>query len=70
MKGLIIALLALSLSGCAQWNKLSDPEKAAIIVSTAIVIGASVIADSNDKNIHRTCVSTRSIQTGCGDVDL
>ena len=67
----IIIIAALALSGCAQWNQLSEGEKTAVIVSGAILVGANLIKNSNgDTIINKTCVSTQSIKTGCGDVDL
>lgn len=73
MKKLLVIIAALALSGCAQWNELSDQEKAAWIVSGAILVGVNVLKNTDgDTTVieNKTCVSTRSIQTGCGNVDL
>jgi hypothetical protein len=51
------------LSGCAQWNGLSDGEKTGIIVGGAILVGANIIKNSEDP--VNNCISTRSIKTGC-----
>jgi len=50
MKKIIVLMFALaSLSGCASWDRLSDPEKAAIIVAgTLLVVGAVVANNSGD----------------------
>lgn len=70
MKKLIVLLAALALSGCAHWNELSEGEKAGIIIGTTILVGASIIKNSNEDLINKTCVSTQSIRTGCGNVRL
>lgn len=61
----IIIIATLALSGCAQWNELSDGEKTAVIVSGAILIGANIIKNSNDTTVVNNCISTQSIRTGC-----
>lgn len=66
----IIALIAtLSLSGCAQWNKLSEGEKTAVIVSGAILVAANIIKNSDETVISNNynCVSTKSLKTGCSE---
>jgi hypothetical protein len=60
---MLFALLALALSGCAQWNQLSDGEKAGIIIGTSVLVGASII--KNSEGDVNNCISTRSIRTGC-----
>lgn len=70
MKKIIVLIAALALSGCAQWNQLSEGEKVGIVVGTSILIGASIIKNSQDPDINKVCVSTRSIETGCGNARL
>ena len=70
MNRLLLLLTILGLSGCAQWNELSEGEKVGVIVGTTVLIGASIIANSQDSHPNKICISTRSVQTGCGDVDL
>lgn len=67
---LILVGILFGLSGCAQWNQLSDPEKAAVIVSGAIVVGVAVMRNSSDDTTTQNCISTRSIRTGCGSFPL
>ena len=64
---LIISLIAVfALSGCAQWNKLSDTEKTAYVVSGSILVGAMLIRNGQgDSYTINNCVSTKSIRTGC-----
>ena len=68
MKKLVVLLMALSLTGCAQWKELSDQEKTAYIVAGAILFGANIVKNSNDTVINNNCISTRSIKTGCEDI--
>lgn len=68
MKKLVVLLMALSLTGCAQWKELSDQEKTAYIVAGAILVGANIVKNSNDTVINNNCISTRSIKTGCEDI--
>ena len=62
---LIFALLALSLSGCAQWDTLSEGETAGVIVGATVVAGALIIRNGQDNQVYN-CISTRSLETGCG----
>jgi len=64
MKIAIALLAAFLLSGCAQWNKLSNEEKGAVIIGTTVVVGAMIIKNSQPTHIHN-CISTRSLETGC-----
>lgn len=57
-------LLAFTLSGCAQWNELSDGEKVAYTVSGAVLVGALIIRNGQG-DTNNVCVSTKSIRTGC-----
>lgn len=66
LKGILLACLCLS--GCAQWNELSEGEKTALIVSGAIIVGANIIKNSQDTTVINNCISTQSIKTGCDDI--
>ena len=74
MKKIIVLVAALMLSGCAgmkhHWDQLEPAEKVVVGVGTAVVVGAWIIRNGESDIINKTCVSTRSIQTGCGDVSL
>jgi hypothetical protein len=67
MKRILILGAALVLAGCAQWNELSDGEKTGIIIGTSVLVGASIIKNSMQDDSDRICISTRSVETGCGD---
>jgi hypothetical protein len=67
MKVFVAIIAALSLSGCAQWNKLSEGEKVALAVSGAILVGANIIKNSEGDVINNNCVSTKSLKTGCSE---
>lgn len=64
MRKVLLVLSILTLSGCAQWNQLSDQEKAAVIVGGAVLVGANLISNTQSTHVHN-CISTRSLETGC-----
>ncbi len=68
-KFILIACMFL-LSGCSHWNQLSEGEKVSIVVGTAVIVGAVIIKNGVSNDINKICISTRSIQTGCGDARL
>jgi uncharacterized lipoprotein YmbA len=67
MKRLLLILAAFSLTGCAAWEKMSDDERKAWIISGAIVVSAVVLADALDGDtvVVRQCFPTQSIETDC-----
>ncbi len=64
---IIIVLAVFMLSGCASWEKLSDPEKGTVIVSGAILVGVAVLRNSNDQVANNGCHehANRSPQLDC-----
>ncbi len=71
MKKIILMAIMFALTGCASWERLSEGEKVAVVLGTTILVGAAIIANSNDNSdVHKICISTRSIQTGCGNITL
>ena len=64
MKLAFIVLLALSLSGCGAWNKLSEREQQTVVIAGSILAAGFVVAHSNETNVNN-CISTRSLETGC-----
>ena len=64
MKHIILILTLLALSGCAQWNKLSEREQQTVIIAGSILAAGFVVAHSNETNVNN-CISTRSLETGC-----
>lgn len=65
MRKIFLVLAVLMLSGCAQWQELSDGEKTGIMVGAAVLIGANLISNTQDNTVNN-CISTRSLETGCG----
>ena len=66
MKKLILLVCVLGLSGCATYKELSDGEKAAFWISSAIIVGAGIVANSNDTTvINDICIAERSKNTDC-----
>lgn len=70
MRKLLLIAIAFAVSGCAQWNKLSEGEKTGIIIGTTVIVGAILIKNSVSNDINKICISTRSIKTGCGEATL
>lgn len=67
IRKLILLIAVLCLGGCASWEKLSDKERQAWIISGAVVISAAVIANAMDSDtvIVRQCFPQRSLETDC-----
>jgi ABC-type cobalamin transport system permease subunit len=72
MKTLLI-VFALVLSGCATdgsikpWDEWSTSEQAFVTVGVPLIIGSMLIRNGMQDDSDRICISTRSVETGCGD---
>jgi len=64
MKQIVLVVLLMALSGCAQWNKLSEREQQTVVIAGSILAAGFVVAHSNETNVNN-CISTRSLKTGC-----
>ena len=65
---LVLAVVGLSGCGCmktASWDSLSEREQQTIVIAGSILVAGFVVAHSNDTNVNN-CISTRSLETGCG----
>jgi uncharacterized protein YcfL len=66
IRKLVVVVLALALSGCASWDRLSEREQQTWIIAGSILVSGAAIAyhSSNDTHVNN-CISTRSLETGC-----
>lgn len=64
IKKMVMVVLALALSGCASWERLSEREQQTWIIAGSILVSGAAIAYHNDTTVNN-CISTRSLETGC-----
>lgn len=50
-KFLVMLAVMIGLSGCANWNALTEGEKVAWAVSTAVIVGAGIVANSSGSTV-------------------